>query len=74
MTLAKVTCLACGWTSMKNCLLGYEVEREFYMNYRPECPLCQQDPGSWKIEEIIEVRLPLTENEKDLFSLAGGEP
>lgn len=72
MTLAKVTCLECGWTWTKNCSLGYEAEREFYLTYRPRCPSCNHDPGTWKIEEIIEVRLPLTDSERDLFSIAGG--
>lgn len=72
MTLAKVTCLDCGWTWTKNCGLGYEAEKYFYMNYRPECLSCKHDPGTWRIEEVIEVRLPLTDHEISLFSLAGG--
>ena len=71
MTLAKVTCLDCGWTWTKNCSLGYDAEKDFYLNYRPECPSCNHDPGTWKIEEVIEVMLPLTEDELFFFSLAG---
>ena len=71
MTLAKVTCLDCGWTWTKNCSLGYDSEKDFYLNYRPECPSCKNDPGAWGIEEVIEVRLPLTKDEIFLFSLAG---
>ncbi len=70
MTLAKVTCRSCGWTWIKNCLLGYDAEKDFYMNFKPECPSCGDDPGTWKIEEIIEVMPPLTKNERMLFSLA----
>ena len=45
---------------------------DFYLNYRPECPYCGIDPGDWKFDEILEVRSPLSGEEKDLFSLAGG--
>ena len=70
---AKVTCQDCGYSQTKNCGIGYEAEKNYYLNYRPECPSCNHDPGHWKIEEIIEVRLPLTDNERNLFSLAGGK-
>ena len=75
MTLAKLTCLDCGLTWTKNCSFGCEAEREFYLNERPRCPSCKTaDAGIWKIEELLEVRGPLSEYEKDLFSLAGGFP
>jgi hypothetical protein len=70
MTMAKVTCLHCGWNWIKDCSFGYKDEKDFYLNYKPECPSCHRDPNDWKIEEIIEVVLPLTDEEKSLFSLA----
>lgn len=72
MSLAKVTCQDCGYTWTKNCSLGYEAEKDFYLNYKPRCPSCKLGQGTWKIEEIIEVRMPLSDNERDLFNLAGG--
>jgi hypothetical protein len=72
MTLAKVTCTDCGWTWTQNCSLGYDSEKYFYLNFRPEWPSCKTDPGKWRIEEVLGVRPPLTEDEISLFSLAGG--
>ena len=72
MTLAKVTCLHCGWTWTKNCSFEYDSEKDFYLNFRPECPSCKKDPGNWRIEEVLEIRHPLTEDEISLFSLAVG--
>ena len=69
MDRAKVTCRGCGYTWTKNCSLGFEAEKDFYENYRPECPKCTST--IWKIEEIIEIREPLREEEKELFSIAG---
>jgi len=64
---ARVTCRRCGYAWVKDCTLGYEAEKDFFQNYRPECPKCRNT--EWSIEEIIEVRLPLNENERELFSL-----
>ena len=72
MTMAKVKCLHCGWDWIKDCSFSYEDEKDFYRNYKPECPSCHRVPNDWKIEEIIEVVLPLTDEEKSLFSLAKG--
>ena len=71
MTLAKLTCLACGRTWTKNCSPGYDVVKYFYLNYRPECPSCKEEPGIWRIQEVLEVRHPLSEDETSLFSTAG---
>ena len=68
---AKVTCLVCLWTRVKNCSLGYKAEKDFYLNYRPTCSRCGS--RGWKIEEILEVIPPLNENEKELFSLSKHE-
>ena len=68
---AKVTCLTCGWNWEKTCSLGYEVEKDFYLNYRTTCSQC--GGMKWKIEEILEVRPPLNKYEKELFSLANYE-
>ena len=73
MSFAQVTCRSCSNTFSKNCLFGYEAEKDFYLNYRPECPYCGIDPGDWKFDEILEVRSPLSGEEKDLFSLIGGK-
>ena len=68
---AKVTCLVCGWTWEKPCSFAFEDEKDFYLNYKPMCSNCGYHPGKWKIEEVLEVTLPLDEYQKDLFSLAG---
>lgn len=68
---AKITCLVCGWTWEKPCSFTFEDEKDFYLNYKPKCSKCGHHPGKWKIEEILEVTLPLDEYQKDLFSLAG---
>ena len=68
MTLAKVTCKNCGWSWVKVCSLGYEAEKDFYLNHRPRCRRCFH--SSWTIEEVVEVNKPISEAEKDLFSLS----
>lgn len=70
MTLAKVTCLNCGFTQEKNCSMEFKAEKDFYFNFNPNCPKCLEK-RKWKIEEIIEIRKPLDENEIELFSLIG---
>ena len=70
MTLAEVTCLNCGFKWEKNCSMGFKAEQDFYLNYDPYCPKCDEN-RKWKIEEVIEIRKPLDENEIELFSLIG---
>ena len=68
---AKVTCLTCDWSWEKTCSIDYVAEEEFYLKYKPTCSRC--GGRKWKIEEILEVRPPLNENEKELFSLSNHE-
>ena len=69
VTLAEVTCLNCGFKWEKNCSMGFKAEKDFYLNYNPYCTKCSEN-RKWKIEEIIEIMLPLTDEESSLFSLA----
>jgi predicted nucleic-acid-binding Zn-ribbon protein len=65
--MIKVTCLNCGWNWTKDCSIDYETEKDYYLNYKPECPKCYHD--KWKTEEILEVVIPLTKEQKELFKL-----
>ena len=40
-------------------------------DYGSECPSCKEEPGIWRIQEVLEVRHPLSEDETSLFSTAG---
>ncbi len=70
VTIAKVTCLDCNHNFTVNCILGFDSEKELYLKFKPRCRNCNTEMGNWKIEEIVEIRPPLTESEKSLFALA----
>ena len=39
------------------CYMGFSMERDYYMDRKPECVNCGHYPGLWRVYEILEVRL-----------------
>jgi hypothetical protein len=54
---ARVICLICGYTKDIVCYMGFSMERDYYLDRKPECVNCGHYPGLWRVYEILEVRL-----------------
>ncbi|MGP6240467.1 hypothetical protein ACNF40_08725 [Cuniculiplasma sp. SKW4] len=66
---AKVECKNCGYTNIINCFPDFDFERKFYLEFKPDCPGCKQ--RDWEIFELVEVVKPLSDEEREIFSMGG---
>lgn len=65
---ARVECSNCGYRTTINCFPNFEFEKRFYLEFKPECSCGSNE---WNINELVEVAMPLSNEEKSLFSMGG---
>lgn len=64
---ALTTCQICQYEEEINCFPNFEFEKRFYLEFKPDCPKCAG--RDWSIKEIVEVRKPLSNEERAMFSM-----
>lgn len=63
---AMVKCNNCGNATEINCFPDFKSEKDFYLNFKPKCN-CGSD--EWEIKELVEVVIPLSKDQKNIFSM-----